>query len=204
MSTPLSRLAIPRVPAKEISAGLVPLHDHPLMRALAAEEAALSGRLHDAEQRSARAKALGAAPRIERPVAERARDLVAGGTIPSAEPRAEAAAAEEEIHILRQAIFELSERRADTVSLLTFEASKRYVSRNTAALRAMDAAMGALHDANAELHAIYAELAAAGYQGRTDVLPAPIPRPVYQLGDPAGSSAAGAFRTWLRKTFGEK
>jgi len=204
MSTQTSRLAIPRFTAKELPTGLIPLHDHPEMRALAAEEAALKGRMEDAEQRSARAKVRGTAPRIERSATDRARDLVAGGTIPSAEPRAETAAAEEEIYILRQAIFELSDRRATVVSRLNFEVSKSRAAQNVAALRKLDAAFANVHEAVAELHGIYSDLAGAGYTPRTDVLPAPIPRGAYLLGDPAqhGNHAAWAFREWLHKTFG--
>jgi hypothetical protein len=204
MNSPLSRLSIPRVPAKGLSDSIIPLHQHPEMTALRAEHDALVARMAEAEQRSARAKLVGAAPKVERSAADRARDLVAGGTIPSAEPRAELAASEQEMVILRAAIGELEDRRTSVVSRLNFDASKAREAENLAALRRLDAAFAATHAAVAELHQIYSDLTAAGFTPRTDVLPAPIPRAAYLLGDPAthGNLAAYAFRRWLNDKFG--
>jgi hypothetical protein len=183
---------------------LQPIAENPDRAALTAQVAIMEGRLAQTVARRERALQAGNAPPVKRNVLDRARDLARGGTIPSADPKAEFIAAQDEEHILRHGIFLLNQQLAELEAKLSFDACQTFLPDHVAALRKLDAAFEAAADAVKALHEIDARLKAAGYTPTAVVLPANVPRHAYQLGDPATfNGEAGKFRRWLIKTFGE-
>jgi hypothetical protein len=192
-----SQAAAPRLPH---------LADHPALAEVRAKIESFQARLAQAEARRQRARAANTAREgSSRNAVARAEMLAAGGHIPSAEPRAELRAAEDETTILRQGLAKLADDKAEIESRLNFEACVPFQPAHVAALRRIDGFLAEIHAALAELHAIDASLRAAGYCPTAIVLPANVPRALYTLGDPETPvGQAHQFRQWLKKTFGDR
>jgi len=185
--------------------GLTPLAEQPEIAAIDARIRALENRLAQTRLRRERARRPREVAKITTPALQRAETLAAGGTIPSIQPGSEIEAADQEEKILRDGLVALATEREEIVSRLNYEASLGFRVRHVASIRRLDAALGDAHNALADLHAIAAELAAAGYSPSVTVLPANVPAALYRLGDPSDSRGeAWRFRQWLQKTFGSE
>jgi hypothetical protein len=173
-----------------------PIDRHPEYRAALGELEELERRLEQAEQRRnrSRAQVLGAKP--SRSPLQRAKDLVAGGTIPAIDPASEQAAAAEEQKILRAAIIESTAKLDAIARDLSFEVSARLQPLHTAALLAVLQALDRLSEALDQAAAVRARLRAAGYAPASTLLPALAPEGAELLGH---SSAVGMTPAWRFK-----
>lgn len=179
---------------------LQPLAADPRYQEAAAELAALERRLEEAEKRErvARARLQGAQP--TRSKLDRARDLVAGGTVIASTPPAELEAAEEEQHILRAAIAAHRDKLQQLASELSHAACTQFAALNAEALRAALEAATALHHALEAARVIRARLIAGGYSLNEAALPLNYFPAAAVLGDPdrVGLTPAALFKQWLR------
>ncbi len=185
---------------------LPPITNDAQYRAALGELEELERRLELAEQRRnrSRAQVLGAKP--GRSPLERAKDLLAGGTIPAIDPAAEQAAAGEELQILRAAIIELTAKLEAIARDLSYDQSARLQPlHNTALLGALQA-LDQLSEALDQAAAVRARLRAAGYGPSPVLLPQLEPEGAALLGH---SSAIGMTRrgvsngrsqTWASRT----
>jgi hypothetical protein len=155
--------------------------------------AALETRLRNTCVRRDRAKARARGQKTTRSAIERAKDLLAGGQVPSgANPGAEVEACDqEEFEILRPAIAAQIARVDELRSALSFTAANKLRAPHEAALLR---AYHALEDLAAAIDAtlvISTRLRAAGYDERYDVLPLLVPHvlAVHSRPDLTGSAA---------------
>lgn len=183
------QLAIPRI------------DEAPTYRAAIAELKQLKERLAETHQRRQRAEARLRGIRPARSVADRAKDLLAGGKIPGATARGEIEAAEaEEFEVLRPAIAEVNVRLGELRRDLSYDASVQLRQAYDDGLRELLRGVEMISIAAKVVLGIRARLATAGYQPNESVLLGTIPPAVLAIGDPAhqGVSPAWFFAEKLR------
>jgi hypothetical protein len=173
---------------------------NPRHKVVADEVAALEARFAEAERRYrvARARARGQGSPT-RSIAERAKDLMAGGTVISSTPAAELAAAEEEMTILRQAIFAARDRLNAIAGEISREVCKRLAPLNREALLNALAAAEGLSEALEANRVLRGRLIGAGYEINECELPTNHFPCAVVLGSPddVGRSPAWFFKKWL-------
>src|SRR5262249_54871511 len=149
-------------------------------------------------RKRARARSAGGKP--ARSVVERATDLIKGGEIPGFDANAELAACDqEEFEILSPAIRELTARLDDRRADLSLAASERLQPQHYPALLAGFRAIEDLRSAYVATVGIAAQLQAAGYTVRGDLLPAIPPSLWPWVQSISGTSPAWFFEQELRK-----
>jgi hypothetical protein len=175
------------------------MEEHPKYKAAHAEIVALEHRFEEAQRRErvAKARARGQAP--TRSIVDRAKDLLAGGTIVNASAEAELAASGEEQFILRKAIFAARDRLDQIAGEISFELCKQLAPLNADALRNALAAATELHQALEVARVIRGRLIAGGYQLNAEALPTHWFPAGAALGDPdrVGMTPAAMFKQWL-------
>ena len=112
-----------------------PMQANPKYLAAQAEIVALEARFAESVRRERVADARRRGQKPTRGILDRARDLVAGGSVLSSDPQSETAAAFEEQLILRKAINEKREQLAAVCGEISFEICKRFAEANADALR---------------------------------------------------------------------
>jgi hypothetical protein len=179
---------------------LQPLQEHPKYRAAAEELAALEQRLAAAEQRERVAMARRRGQQPTRSILDRARDLVAGGSVVASTPASELEAAGEEQQILRRAINEQREKLAAIAGEVSHEVCARFAPAAKEALLAALEAVTQLHVALESGRVIRSRLIASGYTLDVDAIPVHMFPPGAALGDPdrVGMTPAAIFKQWLR------
>ena len=178
---------------------LATLAEQPKYQALRAELAAIEQRLGLAEQRRKVALARARGQQPTRSAAQRAEDLVAGGTVMVLSPAAELEAAEEELGILHKARIAKNEQLQALAGELSAEACKQFAAQHAEALRAAAAAATALHDSLEVARVIRGRLIGAGYQLNEAAMPVHMFPAAAALGDPerVGMTPAAQFKSWL-------
>jgi hypothetical protein len=175
------------------------LEEHPKYQAAHAELEKLTRRFEEAQQRErvALARRRGQLSTVS-PEA-RAQALVAGGAIKSSSPAAELEAAQEEMDILRQAMFTAHERLEAIAGELSYELCKRLAPLNAEALVNAHYAAQALHDALESNRVLRARIITAGYTLSDSAMPRHDFPTACMLGDPdrVGMTPAAMFKTWL-------
>jgi hypothetical protein len=175
------------------------LEEDPRYRAVAEELTALETRLAEAERRERVGEARRRGQKPTRGTLERARDLVAGGSIVASDPQAEIAAATEEQLILREACNEKREQLAAVRGAISFEACKKFAEANADALRNALEAATQLHIALEVGRVIRGMLIGSGYELNAAVLAIHMFPAGAALGDPdrVGMTPAAMFKQWL-------
>lgn len=115
-----------------------------------------------------------------RNVMQRARDLMAGATIPATDPARTIAACDEEARIIQAGIREMRAGIAEIVAEHTLAMASRFRKEVAAAYRAEVEAMRALLDAHEVVVTLMTRLKAAGYGPIETYLPSFAPWPVIQ------------------------
>jgi len=159
------------------------------------ELAALEKRLDAARARRARAEAVQRGVSAGRSPLARAKDLLAGGTIPALDPPKEIAAADHEANaILRPAIFELNTKLADLRGDLSVIAGREVEPVHTQALREAYRALQYANVAFGVAAGIRARLRAAGFDPLEFITPFDVPPGAAVLGD--GVSDGKQLQRW--------
>jgi hypothetical protein len=158
---------------------LQPMQDNPRYAAKFAELQALEARLKQSEHRQRVGEALRRGQKATVSVAERAKELLAGGQVVATTAPAEIEAALEERSILQQAIFEKRGELQALAAELSFEACKQFAPLAEDGLRSVLAAIDQLYVALEVGRQIRGKLAGAGYTLNENVLP------IYQFADAA-------------------
>jgi hypothetical protein len=171
-----------------------PIGTDPDYRTGLAELVALEGRLAATQQRRKRAQARLRGTKSSRPVLERARDLLAGGTVGAADPLDDVKAAdEEEFQILVPAIVAATQRLDEIHAELSYQVCQKLRGEYSTTLAVALEAMSTLANALDTAAAIRARVRAAGYTPSEIVLPSGLPPAARHLGSP---DAAGASQAW--------
>jgi hypothetical protein len=175
------------------------LADDPRYKALVADQTALERRYAEAEQRRKVAEARRRGQKATRSDVERAKALVAGGSVPATSPDAEIIAAQEELVVLRTAIFVKHEEIAALVSEMSYNVNKRLAPLNAGCLRQTLAAVESLHQALEAARVLRVRIIDAGYEVHHAVLQVHVFQAGAALGDPdrIGLTPAALFKTWL-------
>lgn len=163
--------------------------------AMLAELAALEKRLDAARARRDRAEAVARGVPAGRSPLARAKDLVAGGTIPALDPPKEIAAADHEANvILRPAIMELNRQLADKRGDLSVIVGRQVGHLHEQALREAYQALQHADLAFGVAAGIRARLRAAGFDVLEFVTPGDIPPAAAVLGN--GTSDGKQLQRW--------
>lgn len=174
--------------------------EHPRYRALAGEIEQFEKRLRQAEQREAvaEARSRGQEPTVS--LADRAKALLAGGSVMVNAPAAELAAAREERQVLHRAIIaKREELEAVKGELATAEAYPAFLPTMEDACRMVDAALEALFTGLEIGRVCRARLLAGGYPLLDASLPIHMLPAAAVLGNPRQSGTiASNYRQWCR------
>ena len=174
------------------------LDDDPDYRSAQAELAALRERAEKTELRRQAAKARMGNKKAKRSVAERARDLVAGGFVAGTDPKTEIQACNEEDAIIFPAMAETQARIDEIAGALSFQANSLLRPGHEESLRGVYDAVVALHAAVQRVLDCQRVLTLAGHRHRSDVLPLTIPPAAWMLGDPnSWNTQAATFKRQL-------
>jgi chromatin segregation and condensation protein Rec8/ScpA/Scc1 (kleisin family) len=181
-------------------ASITKLSDDPRYKAVAQDLHALEERYRQAENRKRIARARSSGQKPNRPISDRARDLLAGGSVSATSHAGELEAALEEQRILRHAIQEHNEKVAAVKGEISFEICQRFASQNADALRNALEATQALFDSLEANRVLRGRLIGAGFEISEAALPTNAFPSACALGDPdrVGMTPAWVFKTWLK------
>jgi hypothetical protein len=178
---------------------LAKLTDDPKYKAAAADLAAMERRYAEAERRMKIAQARRSGQKPTQSIVDRAKALVAGGTVSASSPEDEMVAAQDELDTLRKGIFDQRGVIAALVSELSYNINRRLAPLNADCLRQVMAAVESLHQALEAARVLRVRIIDAGYEVRHDVLKVHIFPAGAALGDPdrVGLTPAALLKTWL-------
>lgn len=186
-----------RLPAPE-AIDIPPIDRDPNYKALLDQQAAIEKRIAAAVARRQRARALQrGAPAGRSPLA-RALDLARGAVIPSTDPAAEIAAAENEEHTLRRGLIELTAQIRALRSELTVVQARKVKTAHDDALRTAWLALETMTSAFEVAAGIRARMVQAGYD-LTELLPAGMPPASLVLSTTNTSSQAWQWRRYVEQ-----
>jgi len=171
--------------------------EHPKLKSVGAELAAILARISTAQQRRRVAQARQGGQQPTRPAAEQAQALLKGGQINFLSPGAELEAAEAELRILHAARLAKIAEREQLVGEIAIEIGKRFAPLLAEAHRNADAAAEWMFESLQVARIIHSRIIGAGYPNNESVLPTHTFEAAAQAGDPAAyGSPAARHREW--------